>query len=231
MQAVWKSECEFAPPEYREGLSTAGNARLLLAYGITDQIPIRTELRNASKPGPTGADTVSYSGPCASEIFARTFFHQERRRSEIHTLMMDCRVTPKRAASLSREWIIHAGKSTFTRRGSSFVLLARAMSRNSKTLFPASKRASNSLAFIKFSLLTAGASDGNNADASAAPGDNRRPVFSTHLPYYQGPRFILALKRNLQQLRIIPERLSLHEIKSMLFFVYLTLLLIKFKIH
>jgi len=37
-------------------------------------------------------------------------------RSANHTLMMDCRVTPIRPASSSRDWIIHWGRSTLTLR-------------------------------------------------------------------------------------------------------------------
>ena len=38
--------------------------------------------------------------------------------SAIHTLMTDCRVTPSRLASRSRDSTIQAGKSTLTRRAS-----------------------------------------------------------------------------------------------------------------
>jgi len=73
-------------------------------------------------------------------------------RSAIHTLMMDCRGTPRRFASLSKKRIIHIGKSTFTLLCSCPGLLAFDISRYLEISLPSSNLLSNSLAFININL-------------------------------------------------------------------------------
>src|SRR5271157_5513804 len=74
-------------------------------------------------------------------------------RSATHTFMIDCRGTPKRRASLSRDLIIHSGKSTLT------LLIAcpgLCAPENSKYLVissPLSNRLSKSVAFINIRLF------------------------------------------------------------------------------
>ena len=83
-------------------------------------------------------------------------------RSATQTLMMDCRGTPRRLASLSNKWTIHKGKSTFTLFCSCPGLLAFDISRYLEISSPSSNFLSNSRAFIYLNLLFSGSSSRNN---------------------------------------------------------------------
>src|SRR5512143_792688 len=76
-------------------------------------------------------------------------------RSATQTLMMDCRGTPRRRASLSSLWIIHKGKSTFTLFCSCPGLRAFEISRYLETSSPLSNFLSSAfdLIFIYSDLL------------------------------------------------------------------------------
>ena len=86
-------------------------------------------------------------------------------RSASHTLIMDWRVTPKRLASLSRDSIIHVGKSTFTRRCSWFGLFIFDKSRSETMSLPSSNFLSRLLAFIQFYLFKPGTPYGDDPDS------------------------------------------------------------------
>src|SRR5690606_34276299 len=84
--------------------------------------------------------------------------------SDNHTLIIDCRVTPRRAASLSRDSIIHIGKSTLTRFCACKGLLALERSRSFEISLPSSNFLSRLLAFIQIYLFNSGPSDRNYSD-------------------------------------------------------------------
>ena len=110
--------------------------------------------------------------------------------SAIQTLMMDCRVTPRRLASLSKRSIIHAGKSTLTRLCSLPGLLARERSRNFEISSPPSNFLSSSLAFINLDILFPRSPDRDNADLFIAIRDNRRPMIVAYFTDEQISRLI-----------------------------------------
>ena len=110
--------------------------------------------------------------------------------SAIQTLMMDCRVTPRRLASLSKRSIIQAGKSTLTRLCSWPGLLACYKSRNFEISSPSSNLLSNSLAFINLDLLFPRSPDRDNADLFIAIRDNRRPMIVAYFTDEQISRVI-----------------------------------------
>ena len=120
-------------------------------------------------------------------------------RSASQRLISDCRVTPSRRASRSRESTIHAGKSTLTRFASAPMRFAFPRSSTSTTDSPQSNFQSNVLALINCHLIVPGAPDGNQANRVATPSNCRRPKFFTDLPNQQPARLIRSPSRNLQQ--------------------------------
>ena len=99
------------------------------------------------------------------------------KRSASQTLIMDCRVTPSREASLSRESIIHVGKSTFTRLcfwlGR---LIADKSSSPTISALLSSNFLSKSLAFLDHHLGFSGSPSRNNSNIPCAIGYDSRPV-------------------------------------------------------
>ena len=111
-------------------------------------------------------------------------------RSAIHSLMSDCRGTPRNRASRSRApygvGTTQAGKSTLTRLGSGLTRRACAQSTCPLTSSPASNARSNALAFspgafgsaafVALDLLPAGAADRRiTLPAGRACGEDRSP--------------------------------------------------------
>src|SRR5208283_2525880 len=97
------------------------------------------------------------------------------------SLMSDCRVTPRRRASRSRESTIHAGKSTLTRLASVPTRRARFRSRCSVTRAPLSNLRSNVFAFINRHLLRARTPYGNQPNIFISPRYDRGPALLAYL--------------------------------------------------
>src|SRR5690606_18643078 len=145
--------------------------------------------------------------------------------------MIDCRVTPMRAASRSSASTTQAGKSTFMRFWSWLTRRAVDRSSSSATSFrPTSNLRSKSLAFIKLYLCSAGPPDRDKADAPSPVRYNGRPMPVSDPPYKQISLFILCPGPNLQQIRVTPERLGSLEVDPVLVQVGAAFLLVEFKL-
>ncbi len=96
-------------------------------------------------------------------------------------LMIDCRGTPSRLASLSRERIIQSGKSTLTLFCSFAGRPAFERSRCLVRSFPSSNALSKSLAFIYFNLLMSCSAHRDNSYVLTTICDNSRPVVYCYL--------------------------------------------------
>jgi len=130
--------------------------------------------------------------------------------SAIHILMMDWRVTPRRAAARSRPVTTHAGKSTFTRRSSRLGRRMVVRSKYSRTPSPLSNFSSNSVAFIIPNHFFSRPSHRNDPDCGTSAGKNRRPVSPIDKPNRQIPHFLRNICRcdAFCQIIIEPKRLS-----------------------
>src|SRR5690606_4811153 len=111
-------------------------------------------------------------------------------RSASQTLIMDCRVTPSRPASRSRDSIIQVGKSTFTLFCSWSGRRALLTSRAAVMSLSSSKSASNFLAFIQCYLFRPGAANGNDTNPLATVCYDRRPVLAAQASNHQKPGLI-----------------------------------------
>lgn len=149
------------------------------------------------------------------------------RRSASQTLMMDWRVTPNRLASLSRDSIIHSGKSTFTLLCFCKGRRALAMSKTALTSLPLSKSESNFFAFIQNHLFRPRPANRDDANVFAAVCDDRSSVLIFDSANDHESGFISRFCRNLNQIRIAPKILGLKKINTMFFQVNLAFLLIE----
>src|SRR5215211_2666349 len=126
------------------------------------------------------------------------------RRSAIQTLIMDWRVTPRRLASRSRDWIIHEGKSTLTRRCSCPGLRIFDRSRSAVTSPPSSNLRSKSLAFIDRHLLNTSPADRDEPDPLTAVGNDRGPVLSRNHAHDHKKWLVFSASRNFHEHLIEP---------------------------
>ena len=154
-----------------------------------------------------------------------------RSRSASQTLMIDCRVTPRRPASRSSPSIIHVGKSTFTRLCSCIGRRAPARSSAADTLLPASKSRSKFLAFIQRHLVVTRPADRNNSNGIAARRDDSRPELRVDATDDQPPWLILGSCRDLQKVWVFPQALGLDKVDPMFLQIRRALSRVELKCH
>ncbi len=120
-------------------------------------------------------------------------------RSAIHTLMIDWRVTPRRAASWSSDSIIQVGKSTLTRRCCCAGRRSVVRSRLGERSLPSSNFRSNVLAFIESNLLRARPADRDQPDSAVPVGDDRGPEHARDASDDEKTRFVIGPRLDLEQ--------------------------------
>ena len=145
--------------------------------------------------------------------------------------MIDWRGTPRRRASLSRDLIIHSGKSTLTRLIPWPGLRAPENCRYFVMSSPLSNRLSKSLAFIKLHLFLPRATHRDDPNLLLSVSDNCGPVFPVDATYDQKPRFVRCPSSDLKKIWIIPKRLGGLKINAMLHFVHNAFVGIKLELH
>ena len=150
--------------------------------------------------------------------------------SDNQTFIIDCRVTPRRAASLSRESIIHIGKSTLTLFCACKGLLALVRSKLLVISLPSSNFLSRLLAFIQIYLFYSRPSDRNYSNVVISISNDSGPMYWSNSPDDNKSRFILSFSRDLQKIWVIPKRLSLNKVYSVFFLILSTFFRVKFKL-
>ncbi len=140
---------------------------------------------------------------------------------------MDCRVTPKRPASRSRDSIIQVGKSTFTRLVALDERLAWVRSRYLVRSSPCSNLWSKLFAFIESNLLYSRPANRDDPDSCPTIGDYSGPGSVSDLSDDEKPRLVFSTCWNFQTIWVMPEVLGSDKTDSMLLLVRLALGLVK----